>query len=67
MGHAERDLGRVQEARDALNGPSLSLSPAQDKLEILFEVLKAIGNNTDNVLMGGGFYSPEGFSSQTCN
>jgi hypothetical protein len=64
MGDAERDLGTVQGARDALYGPHTSLSPAQDSLWHCFEVLEATGNIMEDTLKGGGFYSPEGFPFQ---
>jgi hypothetical protein len=60
-------LGQFRGARDTLYGSSLSLSPAQDLLWLCFEVLETTGNTTEDALMGGGFYSLEGFSLQTCN
>jgi hypothetical protein len=33
----------------------------------LCEVLEATGRLTEDALMGGGFYSLEGFHFQTCN
>ncbi len=57
-------LGQIQGAQDALHGPSISLSPAQDWLWHCFEVLEATENFINDTLKGEGFYSPEGFPFQ---
>jgi hypothetical protein len=54
-------LRQFRGARDVLDGPPLSLFPAEDLLCLCFEVLEATGKSTEDTLAGRGFYSPEGF------
>jgi hypothetical protein len=56
-------LEQFKEARDALYGPPLFLCPAQNKLLLCFEVLKATESSTEDVLARGSFYNLEGFLS----
>ncbi len=67
MGDAERDLGTVQGGqRPALRLSFLPL-PSTGLTLASCEVLEATGSLTEDALMGGGFYSLEGFPFQTFN
>jgi hypothetical protein len=50
-------LGQFRGARDALYGPSLSLSLAQDSFWHSIKVQEAIENFTEDALKRGGFIS----------
>ncbi len=67
MGDAERDLGTVQGGQRHALWLSPLLFPGTRLTLASCEVLETTGSPTEDALMGGGLYSPQGFPFQTCN